>query len=159
MPHIVFGGLIVLCILVGILVFLEAGRHFGGRKKPGAGQGSPALEGAVFALLGLLIAFTFSGAAARFDTRRQLIVEEANAIGTAYLRIDLLPADAQPGMRELFRQYVDTRMEVYKKLPDVDAAKAELARAGVMQGEIWTLAVEASRRTSTTAASMLQLPA
>ena len=54
------------------------------------------IEGAVFALLGLLLAFTFSGAATRFEGRRHLIVEEANDIGTAYLRVDLLPADAQP---------------------------------------------------------------
>jgi hypothetical protein len=52
------------------------------------------VEGAVFGLLALLVAFTFSGAAARFDTRRQLIVEETNDIGTAYLRLDLLPAAA-----------------------------------------------------------------
>jgi len=44
-------------------------------------------------VLGLLIAFTFSGANRRFDARRQLIVEETNNIGTAYLRLDVLPAD------------------------------------------------------------------
>jgi hypothetical protein len=47
------------------------------------------VEGAVFGLLGLLIAFTFSGAASRFDDRRALIVEEANDIGTAWLRVAL----------------------------------------------------------------------
>ena len=57
-------------------------------------EGVGVIDGAVFALPGLLLAFTFSGAAARFDTRRHLIVEEANAIGTAYLRLDLLPPDA-----------------------------------------------------------------
>ena len=53
------------------------------------------LLSATLALLGLLIAFTFSGAASRFDARRDLIVTETNAIGTAWLRLDLLPA-AQP---------------------------------------------------------------
>jgi hypothetical protein len=57
--------------------------------------------------MGLLIAFTFSGAASRFDTRRQLVVEEANAIGTAYLRLDLLPASAQSALRESFRRYLE----------------------------------------------------
>ena len=60
--------------------------------------------------MGLLIAFTFSGAATRFDGRRQLIGEEANAIGTAYLRMDLLPQAAQPALREDFRNYVDARL-------------------------------------------------
>ncbi len=54
----------------------------------------------MFALLGLLVAFTFSGAASRFEDRRHLISEEANAIGTAYLRLDLLPSDAQPPLRD-----------------------------------------------------------
>ena len=62
----------------------------------------------------LLVAFTFSGAAARFDTRRQLIVEETNAIGTASLRLDLLPAAVQPPLRAHFRQYVAARLEVYR---------------------------------------------
>jgi hypothetical protein len=49
----------------------------------------------IFALLGLLLAFTFSGAASRFDARRGLIIEETKAIGTAWLRLDLLPAAVQ----------------------------------------------------------------
>ena len=56
--------------------------------------------------MGLMIAFTFSGAAARYEMRRQLTVEEANAIGTAYLRLDLLPVASQPALREKFRRYV-----------------------------------------------------
>ena len=60
--------------------------------------------------LGLLIAFTFSGATSRFEARRHLLTEEANAIGTAYLRLDLLPATAQPELRRMMRAYVDARM-------------------------------------------------
>jgi hypothetical protein len=51
--------------------------------------------------MGLMIAFTFSGAASRFDSRRQLIVEEANKIGTAYLRIELLPASLEATLHAL----------------------------------------------------------
>src|SRR6185436_2599128 len=109
----------------------------------GARQGFGVVDGAVFGLLGLLIAFTFSGAAARFDERRQLIIEEANDIGTAYLRIDLLPESAQSRLRELFRQYLDSRLETYRKLPDLEAAKAELARSIKLQNEIWTAAIAA----------------
>ncbi len=125
-----------------------------------AGEGVGAVDGAVFALLGLLIAFTFSGATARFDTRRQLIVEETNDIGTAYLRVDLLPGDAQPGMRELFRRYLDIRIEVYRKLPDIAAAYGELAKAVQLQTEIWRRAVTASQAPGAApAAPMLLLPA
>ncbi len=73
--------------------------------------------------MGLLIAFTFSGALTRFDARRVQAVDEANAIGTAYLRVDLLPAAAQPKLREAFRSYADARIATYRKLPDVAAAR------------------------------------
>jgi hypothetical protein len=148
-------------IFAGMLVLQEAGRRLGARrmaKDPeGARAGLGAVEGAIFGLMGLVIAFTFSGAASRFDVRRQLIVEEANAIGTAYLRLDLLPADAQPKMRELFRRYVDTRLEVYDRLPDIPAAKDALARSNALQGEIWSAGVEAGR--GAPQATMLLLPA
>ncbi len=161
MHSILSGVVAVIGIGIGILFFLEAGRRLGLHrlKKAEASPGSPALEGAVFGLLGLLIAFTFSGAAARFDGRRQLIVEEANAVGTAYLRIDLLPADAQAHMRDLFRQYLDSRLEVYARLPDIEAARLESAHSSELQNEIWKSAVANSRRSDTTAASMLLLPA
>jgi len=122
--------------------------------------GLGAIEGAIFALFGLLIAFTFSGAASRFDTRRELIAEEANAIGTAYLRLDLLPSSAQPSLRGLFRDYVDSRLAVYRKLPDIEAAKAELAKSEKLQREIWTQAVAATRgRDAHLDAAKLLLPA
>jgi hypothetical protein len=95
------------------------------------------LGGAVLALLGLIVAFTFSGASTRLDARRQLIVQEANAIGTAYLRVDLLPTNDQPATRHLFRQYLDARLEVYEKLRDPAAFQAALARAEQLQAEIW----------------------
>lgn len=153
-----------LVLFCGMLVLLEIGRRIGLRRmaqdSEGARAGVGAVEGAVFGLLGLLIAFTFSGAASRFDTRRQLIVEETNDIGTAYLRLDVLPADQQPALREKFRQYVDTRLAVYAKLPDIAAAKEELAKGNKLQGEIWRQAVAASRaQGASPAAPMLLLPA
>jgi hypothetical protein len=130
-----------------VLVFIETGRRIGGRavaRDPvGARAGSGVVDGAVFGLLGLLVAFTFSGAAARFDTRRELIVEEANAIGTAYLRLDVLPAAAQPALRARFREYVDSRLAAYRVVPDMAAVRTELAQTGRLQEEIWRRAVAA----------------
>lgn len=114
---------------------------------------------AVFALLGLLIAFTFSGAYSRFDTRRQLIVQEANAIGTAYLRLDLLPVSAQAPLREKFRAYAVSRAALYEKLTDASAARSELARASALQKEIWAHAVAASTGPQYHSARILLLPA
>ena len=128
-------------LFVGMFVCLELGRRLGARRLKqdleGARAGAGAVEGAIFGLLGLLIAFSFSGAHARFEARRQLIVREANDIGTAWLRLDLLPAAAQPALRELFRQYVDARLAAYALLPNFPAAKAQLDRSLKLQGEIW----------------------
>ncbi|NOT56919.1 MAG: DUF4239 domain-containing protein [Deltaproteobacteria bacterium] len=148
-------------LFLGMLLFLEVGRRCGVRclaKYPEEERVAIGMvEGAVYGLLSLLLAFTFNGAASRFDARRQLIVEETNAIGTAYLRLDLLPTDTQPALRENFRQYVETRLAAYRKLPDVAAAKAELARSIKLQGAIWTQAIDAARRTESPAVITLVL--
>jgi hypothetical protein len=126
-------------LFVGMLMMLDVGRHGNDYA-----AGLSAVEGAVFGLLGLLVAFTFSGAASRFDDRRALIVEEANDIGTAYLRIDLLPLEAQPAIRQKFREYVDARIATYAALPDIPKALEHLARGNEAQAEIWKLAVPAA---------------
>jgi hypothetical protein len=154
---------VALLLGVGMVALIEGGRYLAlrrMRREPGGSQaGVSAVDGAVFALFGLLIAFTFSGAGSRFDARRALVTQEANAIGTAWLRLDLLPPAAQPGLRALFRMYLDSRLETYRKLPDVAAANQELARSAELQGQIWTQAVSAVRESSTTTAGMLLLPA
>jgi hypothetical protein len=134
-------------LFAGMILLLELGRRLGRHRhrkdEEGARAGLGAVEGAVFALLGLLIAFTFSGAAARFDTRRQLIVQEGNAIGTAWLRLDLLPASAQPELRDLLRRYLDLRLAAFQKMPDVEAALLEVGKANALQAAIWNKAVAA----------------
>lgn len=114
--------------------------------------------GSVFALLGLLIAFTFSGAYSRFDLRRQLIVQEANAIGTAYLRLDLLPVSSQVPLREKFRAYTISRATLYKKLTDEEEARRELVRAHTLQKEIWALALSATMDPQYQPTRLLLLP-
>ncbi len=156
-----FGFAVLLFVIM--LVCLELGGRIGqwqAAKDPeGAKAGIGAIEAAIFGLLGLILAFTFSGAAARFDTRRHLIVQEANAIGTAYLRLDLLPATAQPELREKFRHYLDTRLEAYRKLPDLQAVQKELDKSVRLQREIWSKAQTASRAGNWQPATMLLLPA
>jgi hypothetical protein len=150
-------------LFVGMFVVLELGRRIGIRRiaadPEGAHAGAGTVDGAVFALMGLLIAFTFSGAASRFDVRKQQVVEEANDIGTAYLRIDLLPAETQPALRDLFRKYVDSRLATYRKIRDLSEAKAELDRSIAVQGEIWSRSVEACRAANQPATTTLMLSA
>src|SRR5262249_54669042 len=142
-------GVLSVGLFLGMLVFMEIGRRFRVRQTARdpdlAKAGFGAIEGSVLGLLGLLLAFTFSGAGTRFDARRQLIVEETNTIGTAYLRLDILSAAAQSKLREYFRRYLDARLNVYRKLPDVEGAKQELAIANSLQQEIWREAIASIR--------------
>jgi hypothetical protein len=144
-----FVVLVAVGLVVGMVALLEIGRRIGLRRKrrdpEGGREGLGPAEGVVFALLGLLIAFTFSGAASRFDQRRHLIVQEANAIGTAYLRVDLAAPGLQPALRESFRRYVDARLDVYRKIPDMAAVEAALAEVARQQKEIWRQAIAATR--------------
>lgn len=164
MDYFTFTVFLTAALCAGMVVLLEVGRRIGVRRitsdPEGAKAGTGAIDGAVFALLGLLIAFTFSGATSRFDERRNLIIEETNDVGTAYLRLDLLPASTQPPLRELFRQYLDARLETYEQLPDHEAAKASYDRSLALQEDIWQQAVAAARMPEApVAANTLLLPA
>ncbi len=139
--------LFAVLLFAGMLVLMEVGRILGRRRQTEESESERNLgtiEASVFALFGLVVAFTFSGAADRFTQKRALIAEEANDIGTAYLRLQLLPEEAQPELQELFRRYVDSRLETYHRLPDMSAAEVEIAQTKQIQREIWTKAVTAT---------------
>lgn len=150
------------CLLLGMLLFAELGRRIGSARLAKHGklaEGVGAAEGAVFGLLGLLLAFAFSGAADRFQDRRHLITSEANSIGTAYLRIDLMPADEQPEMRRLFREYLDSRIRTYAHAADMATAMKHYAESTDLQLQIWARAVQSGRRPdASTPSNMLLLP-
>jgi hypothetical protein len=155
------GILLFVALFAALIGCLEAGRRSGrkafGSNRPPSGLGT--VEAVTFGLLGLLLAFTFSGAAARLDTRRVQIVDEANAIGTAWLRIDVLSPETQPRLRDAFRSYTDSRIAVYRAFSTsgLDDARAEFARSTALQQEIWTQAVAACR--DVPAATVTVLPA
>lgn len=150
-------------LFVGIVACLEIGYRIGRRsteKQPElAHDGIGVIEAAVFALLGLLLGFSFAGGTSRLEAKRQLVVQEANAIGTAYLRLDEVPLNEQAEMRRLFRDYLDARLRVYERLPDLKAAEQELAHAEKIQQEIWSRAVSASHNDPTQNTARLLLPA
>lgn len=149
-------------LFIALLLVFGVGRYVGTRWLPESENeraSSGLLDAAVFGLLGLLIAFTFSGAASRFDERRELVINEANAIGTAYLRLDLLSVETQPALRTLFRQYLDARLEVYRSIPDMAAVQAALGQVNVLQSEIWSAAVKACQETGSVPTTNLLLAA
>jgi hypothetical protein len=120
-----------------------------GARRPNAdvSTGVGAVDAAVLGLLGLLIAFWFNFAGERLQARRDLIVEEANAVGTAWLRLDLLPADAPPeDVRDLFRQYLDVRLAQHPGADRTESEESLATRLTTLRDAIWQRCVAASPR-------------
>jgi len=143
-------ALFCLLLFVGMLVMIEIGRRIAARRlarDPNDDKvGLSTIEGAMFALFGLMVAFTFSGAASRYNEKRMLVAEEANMIETAYLRLQLLPPESRAPLQSLFRDYADSRIETYHRLPNMTAAEEEIEHSKKLQEEIWTASVAATDR-------------
>jgi hypothetical protein len=136
------GLLLTVVVICGLLfASAEAGFRWGRRQLVREGQdadkGLGVIEGAVFALLGLLIAFSFSSAGDRFETRRLLIAEEANAISTSYLRLDLLGSELSAPIRPLYRDYLEVRIAESKHSDDAPARAGSQAATEAQQARIW----------------------
>ena len=106
-----------IAILFIVLVSVECGYRLGEYRRSRHEQEKQApvgtMVGATLGLLAFILAFTFGLAAARFDARRQVLLDEANAIGTTYLRAGMLPERTEE-IRVLLRNYVDTRLEAVR---------------------------------------------
>jgi hypothetical protein len=142
-------NLSIAAALFAVMVVLEGlGWRLGERQRQRLPKGetiaTTVAEGAVFGLLGLVLAFTFSGAGARYEERWHLVVSESNAIGTAWLRIDVLPAAAQPEIRDLFRQYLDARIDRYRLVSGLARIKPDTGKAAALQKKIWAASVAAA---------------
>jgi len=134
-------------VLVGIVLFAEGGYRLG-RWRSGADPEKEGLVGGMVAaelgLLAFLLAFTFGIAAARFDDRRQTLLDESNAIGTAYLRAAMLPEPRGSEVRRLLRDYVDARLAGVQE-GSLDAA---IRRSEDLHGRLWAEATAAASEDS-----------
>lgn len=124
-----------------VLVSVEGGYRLGKYRHQRSAQEKEAPVGmmvaATLGLLSFLLAFTFGLAAARFDDKRQVLINESNAIGTAYLRAGLLAEPHRSGVRALLREYVDIRLEGIAP----DKLAAALRRTGELHSQLWAQAV------------------
>jgi len=131
-------GLVAMAVL---LTFSESGHRLGHRLNVAKDQARRhqvvIVQNAVLALLGLLLAFTFSMAVARYDTRRALVVKEANVIGTAWFRASLLSDAHRRPVRDLLREYVDVRLRAQATLRDDVQLAKELRRSEEIQSLLW----------------------
>ena len=129
----------------------EAGYWLGRRAKAPMGDATAAaddhtreVQTAVFAVLGLLLAFTYSMAVSRFDDRKQALTAETAAIQTAYLRTQLLPTPLQSTEAALLRQYVDLRLASARPDWYFDTRLRQQTRA--VQQQLWTPAAAAAKQ-------------
>ncbi|MCB2186504.1 MAG: DUF4239 domain-containing protein [Deltaproteobacteria bacterium] len=150
------GGGIVLCLELGYRLGRRGAQKAHEAEKTGIGV----IDAAVFGLLGLILALTIGGSVSRLDHRRQLILQETLAVGTAYQRLDILAPTDRTALQGLFKEYLGSRLQLYRLLPeDVAAAKAELAKSEALAGKIWSAAVTAAKAAAPQPAVMLLLPA
>lgn len=118
---------------------------------------SATVEAAVLALVGLLLAFTFQMSAQRYEDRRLLVLAEANAIGTAALRTDVLPDPDRVEVRALVRRYVDARLAFYDAGNDPDHIARALEDARRLQDQAWSRVAALAREDPRAGAYMLAL--
>ena len=98
---------------------------------------SGSLEGSMLGLLALLLAFTFGISNSRYDARRDVIIKEANCIGTAVLRADLYPEPFRSELRRDFQEYVEARIHYYEVGNQEDSIAATYTHAQSVSDRIW----------------------
>jgi hypothetical protein len=129
-----------LVILLVVLLSVECGYRLGKFRRSRSEQEKEApvgtMVGATLGLLAFILAFTFGLAAARFDTRRQVLLDEANAIGTTYLRAGILPEQREE-IRALLRDYVGTRLEAIRSGNIAEGIR----QSENIQHQVWAQAV------------------
>jgi protein-S-isoprenylcysteine O-methyltransferase Ste14 len=137
-------GLFVLIVVVLVLIFelgYRVGRWWQNRTPEETEGPTGTLVGSLLALLAFLLAITMGMASDRFDTRRGLVLDEANAIGTTYLRAGYLPAPVGDESRALLREYVPLRINV----DDRARLAANFVRSEEIHAELWAMAEQLGR--------------
>ena len=145
--------LIALVLLIALFVCGEIGYLFAHRRARKHGRADDATRGqfgniqaAVLGLLALLLAFTFSMAVARYDARKQLVVEEANAIGTLQLRAQLLPEPQRSASDSLIRRYIEARIAYANAGIDKQRLAAAQLETVTVQTLLWAQAIALANR-------------
>jgi hypothetical protein len=142
-------------VIVGLLLMglAELGYRFGratSRRDADAAKGhSGSIQGAILGLLGLLLGFTFAMSVSRHDTRRQIIVDEANTIGTTWLRADFLPGGQRDEVRKLLIEYAELHLEQFRHDADTAAFVEVRGRISELHRELWRIGVAGAKLETT----------
>ena len=141
-------------LFAGLLICLKAGYELGMKNslKEKEDNTGNSLDGVVFALLGLLLAFIFSGSMNSYNAHRDLLTKEANDIYKAYAMLDLLSPETQMELRPMFLEYAESRLEVTQSVPDSAEESAAREHSRLALDRVW-LSVCAAVTASTNAAA------
>lgn len=143
-------ALIALAIFALLLVASEIGfrrgRDVGSSLIEASKSQLSSFQGAMMGLLALLLGFSFALAESRFETQRHLVVEEANAIDTTYLRSQMLSEPYRAEIAKLLRKYVDAQLEFFQAGVDADRLKAAIAKIESVQQQLWSQALAVAEK-------------
>jgi len=149
-------AIIVFTFLLVLLLVSELGFRESRKRMTVATVGkSDVVQQGLLTLLALLLAFGVSMAELRFEERNSILIDEATAISTTYLRGALFGATFQKRFQTLLKQYVDTRIEWYRIKHDHPGLTANRKKAGELQASLWNEASELARDKPTVTMSLL----
>jgi hypothetical protein len=138
--------LVTVALFVAMVTCVFVGRRLGVRRIRMHGEAKlrgNVVDSAVFGTFALLVSFSFNGAINRLDEHRRVLAAEVNAISTLYLRIDLLPETAQEELRGRVRDYVQSRVELYRENVNPESVAAMTSK--LLREQMWTLGVAACK--------------
>ncbi len=146
-------GLLFLMLLSHEIAFRRGQMRF--RTAHNADEsGAKLLDSALSLLMGLFLAFSFSLAAGRYENREDLVVAEANDIGTAYLRCDLMQDEQREPCRQHFREYTDLRIAISQADANTGTLKKLVQQSEQKQTLMWAMHAEAARAAPSTNTSL-----
>jgi hypothetical protein len=131
-------GIVFGATVVGLVAGRALSRHADALREPFG-----VVQGALLTLVGLVLAFGLAMAVGRYDARRSAVVNDANAIGTAYLRAQTLREPVRSLSLPLYLQYADASLLLSRAVPGSPPAKRAIAAESVLQRRLWSLAGEA----------------
>jgi hypothetical protein len=146
--------LLVLCNWLGFIYKERLVKKYPELEPAGLGTA----EGSLLGLTALLLSFSFGMSASKFDTRRQLIIEEANDIGTTILRCDLYPDSARNLFRADLKNYLEARIAYYEVGDHPGLIQAELSRADSISNLCWKRAAALGHNQANYVATMQMVP-
>ncbi|MBE3603103.1 hypothetical protein IMX07_05650 [bacterium] len=147
-------GVVFFIAIISLVAIYYTGGLIGARINPGELEVSNTVQGAILALLGLLLGFTFAMALSRYETRRTMVLDESNTLGTAFLRASFVPDPYRIDAQNALREYATARLDFYRAGYDQQRIAAALDRASRLQARLWFDAAAAVKAQPTVATSL-----